>query len=422
MDSIADALLNTCENNIKSLSQILTSLQSINALHRLKEKVDVIQGFSVIISFAPLLGPPAVPVPITATTVNESSLVARLERLERRAEILRRDRSAVLGEQQDEVSSGNYHTQDLLHPSTLEDGRDDDVSPPVSDLLHPVRKSDLTPFAPKEKPLYSFLLHFPIFSAVGATLASVDKALILSLPVMRKWGLKDAMIGSAYPRLRLTNGGTACIVVDDDLGRLGDIRKDLKEMEKEIWEKGASDTVLRRLFFVGTWNEEHVALVFSLSFAFIRGALGDFKRWTTPDVLWKDILKIYPVLSQYQGLGYGQEGGFNAPPLLGAALYYREQTWAQDESYYAHRLTLVVPFLGCPNALFFAHDFATQHPSIEIGLAGRRCRADVQVVTMGPPALKDDNNWAGPVLRNYKWLDGLHMEFGAKYNGPLTLY
>jgi len=89
-----------------------------------------------------------------------------------------------------------------------QDGRDDDVSQPddplpspqslsrtsrqrvvpLEYLIHPERESELIPFAPKEKSLYSFLLHFPIFSAVGAKLSVMDEAELSLLPAMAKWG------------------------------------------------------------------------------------------------------------------------------------------------------------------------------------------------------------------------------------------
>ena len=424
MDIIADTLLGlaTCDSSVKSFSDILSSLHSINALHRLKEKADVVEVLLLIASFAPFFGPLPNPSPSTNIDVRESTMEARLERLERREETLRLDRLAVPGERQDGTTLVITETPAFVHPSMFQDGRDDDgdVPPafqsdlrqpgPLAHLIYPVRKSDLTPFAPKEKPLYSFLIHFPIFRAFDAELSTIDREDLFSLPVMQKWGFEDAMTTCAYPRLRLTNGSTACIVVDDELERLEEIRKDLREMEKELWEKGAVDNLDRIFFLVGTWIDELVTLVFSVSCLIKdREGLGSFERWTTtPDAFWKDILDVHPVLSRYQETASGQEGG---KPLLGARLFYQTQRYSAIHSSNVHRLTLVAPFLGSPHALLFARDFVAQHPKVDFVLDGKKYRVGVQAVNMGPPALNQDVNWDGPVLRNDKWQNDVDRNF-----------
>jgi len=127
----------------------------------------------------------------------------------------------------------------------------------------------------------------------------------------------------------------------------------------------------------------------------------------TSDVLWKDILEIHPILSHYQELACQTEQG---APLLGAKLFYRTQrsTW---DGRILHTLTLVVPFLGCLHGLMFANDFAAQHSSIDLFSNSTKYRASVQVVKMGPPSLKENSNWDGPVLRNVEWLGGLDDKF-----------
>jgi len=413
-DVIADALIPTCESSIKSLSQFLTTLHSIDALHRLKEKAEIIEAFRVITSFAPFLEPPP-PAPATSTTIDHdgSSVNAKVERFERTAETSSRDRLAVAGGRQDERTA-LAHTPVLVHPSMLEDGRDIDDGPPPSSrslliqhapptyLIHPTRQSELSSFPPKEPPLYSFLIHFPIYHVFRAKLSIVDRLKLFSLPVMQKWRLDDAMTAHAYPRLRLTNESNACIVMDNDFGRLEAIRKDFQKAEREILAKAAADeAVLDRTFFlVGTWSEELVTLVFStVCVVEERGSLGSvFKRWTTtPGGLWKDILGYHPILSLYHAEGEGS-------PLLGAGLFYQKKHdiyRRQDD----HRLTLVAPFHGCPHAHLFAHDFAAQYPTVYLTVSGKRYNVGVKVVKMRPPPLKEDRSWDGPVLRHGLWLD-----------------
>jgi len=96
MDAIADALLPACESSIKSLSQFLTTLHSINALGRLKEKADVVAAFAVIVSFAPFVTPSPPPI-----TIDDD---ARPERFEQKAEALRHDRLVVMEERQDDTT------------------------------------------------------------------------------------------------------------------------------------------------------------------------------------------------------------------------------------------------------------------------------------------------------------------------------
>jgi len=276
---IANAFLATCESSIKSLSQNLATLHSIDALHRLWEKADVVEDFLAIVSFAPFVAPPPPPAP--PMTVDDGGPLgeARIGRFECQVETASRDRLVVAGGRQDGTVTLT-HTPILPQPPMLQDGRDDDVisssqSPfgtsgqhvvPLEHFIHPKRQSELTPFAPKEKLLYSFLIHFPVFVVVGARPSRLDRKELSELPAMVKWGFGNAMTTLAYPRLRLTNKGTACIVVDDDLERLEKIRKDLKGAEREIWEKSVGDIMLSRtFFFVGTWKEEHVALAFSPS-------------------------------------------------------------------------------------------------------------------------------------------------------------
>jgi len=209
----------------------------------------------------------------------------------------------------------------------------------------------------------------------------------------------------AYPRLRLTNGGTACIVVDDDLKRLEEIRKDLEEVERELWDKSATGMLDRTFFFVGTWKEGHIALVFSLAHPRVRQqGLGDLERWHTPGNLWKDISEVYPILSHYQESGHGQEG---VRLLLGARLFYQEQPYSNYHEYFTDSLTLFVPLFWSPRALMFANDFVARSCSIPLVSNGVKHNFNVQVVKMGPLALKDEGNWDGPVLRNHGWLVGL---------------
>ena len=452
-DVIADALLPTCESIIKSLSQILSTLHSIDALGRLKEKADVVAAFAIIASFAPFLVPPHLPT--TLTTINDDGSLtdARVERVEQRAEISSHDRLVVPGRFQGDATTAHTHTKPrLAQPHMLEAGRDDVILPreeilsssqssafgtsnqrvvPLEHLIHPERQSERARFASKERPLYSFLIHFPIFRAFGAKLSIVDRAELFSLPAMEKWGFGDSMATFAYPRLRLTNGGTTYIVVADDPERVEEMKKDLEEAEQELWDKGAMGMLDRTFFFVGTWREEpHVALVFSMvGITFNRSlGLGHLERWTTPDGLWKDISKIYPILSHFQERvpppRSGQEGvkgrrDVDRAKYLGARLCYRESTSTTAYGFFI----LVVPFLGCPHALIFANDFVDHHSpfllapggvnnqpassTAEIGQMGvGTLRVNVRIAKMGPPSLKDDDeHWDGGAFRSEKWLD-----------------
>ena len=313
----------------------------------------------------------------------------------------------------------------IPQPPSLEDGRDVDVLSrqealsssqfisgtsgkrivPLEHLIHPERQSELAPFTPKEKPLYSFLVHFPIFSARGARLSVVDRAELVSIPAMAKWGFENSMTTFAYPRLHLTNGGTACIVVDDDLGRLEEIREDLEEAQRGLWDNSPTGTLDRTFFLVGTWKEQHVSLVFSLDFSRC-GAdpQGFLKRWVVPGILWKEISEAYPILSHYQELAHTQDG---VRPLLGGGFFLRTQRSPLSIS--PRTLTLVVPLLWSPRALMFANDFAAPPSFISLVAGGDwKCEIFVQVVKMGPPALKDERNWDGPVLRNDGWLSECH--------------
>ena len=431
MEAVSNALLATCESSIKSLAQSLITLHSIDALHRLKEKEDVVEAISIIASFTMFLLPPPAPAPAPHTVVDdvESSIEARLKRLEHWAELLRHGRLATIGEQQEDTTAHVVHATVLTHPATLEDGRDEDfpaTSP--SDihqaalspcLLHPVRKSELPSFERKEKPLYSFLIHFPVYRALGAVLSVTDRTDLFSLPVMAKWGFARSMAAHAYPRVRLTNKGTACVVVDDKLERLEAIKKDLEETETELWHN-ATGMVAKELdqkfFIVGTWREEHVALVFS-SFSSTTNASGvcpTFGRWMAPGNLWKDILEVYPLVSDYQESAHGREGGNR--PLLGAGLFYHKQVFTLDHSRSFHYVTLVVPLLGSPHALMFANDFMAQYSPVSVEADdGTVYTASVRVVKMGPPALKDDANWDGVVLRQDLWPGGVDKRF-ALYN------
>jgi len=407
-DIVADALLGlaTCDCSIKSLSRILTSLHSIDSLHRLKEKPDVVEAILSIASFAPFFAPPAVPAPSTAVEFDLSSIEARLGHLER-VEMLRRDALApISGERQDEMTS-RTHIASASSQSTS--GTSSLAMVPPKNFIHPERQSEGTPVATKGKPLYSFLLHFPVFSALSAKLSVADRRELSLLPAMAKWRLGNEMNTLVYPRLRLTNEGSTCVVVDDDLERLEEIWKDLEKTERELWDKSAAGILDRTFFLVGTWNEEHVALVFSVRHSILlQEGLGDFERWTTPGNLWKDVSDAYPLLSHHQELAYGKEG---VRQLLGGRLFYRKQRSIKFEDRTFHTLTLIVPLLSSPPALAFANEFAAQS-SIFLWCNYSQYMIDVYVVKMGPPALKDGGDWSGPVLSNDEWRRAIDNKFG----------
>ena len=241
----------------------------------------------------------------------------------------------------------------------------------------------------------------------------MDRAELSLFSAIEKWGLGNLMTTLPYPRLRLTNRGAACIVVDDDLRRLEEIRKDLEKAQRELWDKSAAGMLDRTFFLVGTWQEEHVSLVFSLDHGVENGEkLGDFERWTAPGNLWKDILEIYPILSHYQELVHGQEG---VRPLLGARILYRQQRYKWNAQVNYHRLTLIVPLLWSPHAHIFANDFIAQYSSISlVSNGGTNYKAGVRAVKMGPPPLKGREHWDGPVLLNVEWQGGVDDSFGPK--------
>ena len=211
------------------------------------------------------------------------------------------------------------------------------------------------------------------------------------------------------PSSSLDEWGIACIVVDDDLERLQEIRKDLEEAERELWDKTVVEMLDRTFFFVGTWKEEDISLVVSLvHIAHYQALPQDFERWAAPGNLWTDILELLPILSHYQELAHSQEG---SAPLLGARLFHRN---GLPTPYYrfTHFLTLIVPFIWSPRALMFANDFAAQYSTISlVANSGTKYEASVEVVKMGPPALKDEGLWDGPFLRNDKWKATLDSKF-----------
>ena len=407
-DIVADALLGlaTCDCSIKSLSRILTSLHSIDSLHRLKEKPDVVEAILSIASFAPFFAPPAVPAPSTAVEFDLSSIEARLGHLER-VEMLRRDALApISGERQDEMTS-RTHIASASSQSTS--GTSSLAMVPPKNFIHPERQSEGTPVATKGKPLYSFLLHFPVFSALSAKLSVADRRELSLLPAMAKWRLGNEMNTLVYPRLRLTNEGSTCVVVDDDLERLDGIWKDLEKLEKELWDKSAADILDRTFFLVGTWNEEHVVLAFSILYKILpQEGLGDFERWTTPGNMWKDLSNAYPLLSHHQELAHGKEG---VKKLLGGRLFHRQQRSTIRRGPNFHTVTLIVPLPSSPPALTFANDFAAQS-SISLWSNKTQYMVDVYVVRMGPPVLKEEGGWDGPVLCNDEWRDAIDDKFG----------
>ena len=426
MDVNMEVLLELCESNIKSLARLLPTLHSIDALKRLEEKADVIEAFSIIASFSSILLPPTPP-----STINES-VETRLERLERRTDVLEGARSEGVGGGRRGGSMAFAHTHTSVHPSPLEDGRDADESgnvplrsqstlrtptqpAPLAHLLHPVRQTE-TYLTRKDEPLYSFLVHFPVFSALGAKLSVVERAELFSdgNPAMAKWGFADGMTTRAYPRLRLTNGGTAFIVVDENLKRLESIRTEFEAMQQALWNEAYANTLDRKLFIVGTWSEEHVFLLFSVSYAFGGRPEPIFERLTTSNALWSDILGIHPILSQYQEASSTKEGG---GPLLGARLFHRARRVKLNPTTERHLLMLFVPFLWCPHSRMFAHDFAARHPTIVIGGGDRKHTFNVRVLKLGPPARADNSSWDGPVLVAHTWQDEVDREFDPSICG-----
>ena len=231
-DAIADALVNACESSIKYLSQFLTNIHSIDALHRLNEKTDVVQAFSIIASFAPILVPEPQPVPLTA--VDESLAEASFGRLEHQVdEMPKNEGSAGLGGEQEETMPGLAQTRFLAHLATFDDG--DDVVPPssqatrrvspilplplplddYSDLLHGHRPPSIGPDEwrlqqAKTKPLYSILVYFPILTQYQTRVGDSQKRMLESIVVERPnvggASMKHPLLSAEiYPRIRLVS-------------------------------------------------------------------------------------------------------------------------------------------------------------------------------------------------------------------------
>ena len=342
-DTVADALLNlaTCESSINTLSQILVGLHAIDALHRLKEKADVFNILSIIASFAPFLVPPSVSGPSTTINLDAPSVGARVGQLERRVDEMPRSGGlAGGGGRQGESMPGFAHTRVPAHPSSLDD-RDDDAPPSsqstrrdssillpplddYSDLLHGPRPSstNLDEWKlqqAKTKPLYSFLVYFPILTQYQTVVTKKEEEMLENL-ILSRQDVGGASITSPllskeiYPRIRLvgrlsvTYGSitqqNVALVLDDNPERLRATQVRLLAAQRAYWGDLHDSPLIKNeaSIFVRTWEERPSFLVYkcsiyptSIQYSMI---VDDVRR--DPGMLVRALFERYPVLARFQ--------------------------------------------------------------------------------------------------------------------------
>ena len=407
-DAIADALLATCESSIKSLSQMLTSLRSINALHRLKEKTDVMEAFSNITSFAPFLVPPVF-APTPSATRDEPLVEVRTGDLDHTRKVLT-DRLAALQKRRDQTAALTHTPVLPTTPSTLEDGRDDDLRPPssqstlqnfsillpslldnYSDLLHGPRPSSdkLDEWRLQQaetRPLYSILVYFPILTSRRMWVTTKEREMVarIVLPSTGGDGVStepQLLSTEMYPRVRLLDRArdydsatqNIVLVLDDNPGRLRAAQMRLLSAQRSYWADGNSSSLMKdeASIFVRTWEEKPIILVFSYSTSTSNSTRKIKEIRQDPEILAGAVFLRYPILARFQPLiDCHSKGGDGTKicrlPGGGGRFYYSPPT-----SYYtssrAECHTLFVPLFdsaieGSNEDLEdFCEDFASEN-------------------------------------------------------------
>ena len=277
-------------------------------------------------------------------------------------------------------------------------------NPDYSDLLPP------SPTRISLGPVYrihSFLIYFPAFFLSREAVTVKEKRMLLDI-IHSESGSDTSnaahqLTTTSYPRIRLIpkdsntphhSSPRAVLILDDDPARLRRIQKELHAVQFQRWSNLEENWMRRDLFFVRTWKENPVILIFK------------FKTWdgvgAVPSLVEQRamigvIFRTYPVLAHFQGdasssgprIAVGKAAAYNGNFFM-PYVNYSSPTTLQCTCF------LVPVFNVDPRypdaAALFAQAFAREHSGDTDGVSDGENPFQVILVDF----LKDPLHWAYP--------------------------
>jgi len=291
--------------------------------------------------------------------------------------------------------------------SGLQDGRDEVPAPGVSkpppdysDLLGP------TSSLYTHERTYSLLVYFPVFSLSQEQATWKEKDMLLAImrfPTEKKVsGAVRQLTTTVYPRIRLipsrsntdySRDASAALIMDDNPERLRRIQTRLHAAQHHRWSTLDTNWARKDLFFVRSWGESPVVLIFAFKTGDRLGAIHATRLQQTAI---DEIFRRYPILASYQC-----DSSSSGPRIAvgKAALYHGHLRCDYDflsrerpqNTYVLIPLFNIHP-LYPDAAINFAEDFATEHsgrPDASLFGAGVAC--NIFVDRMRNPEL-----WSSP--------------------------
>ena len=253
--------------------------------------------------------------------------------------------------------------------------------------------------------VYSLLVYFPTFFLSRKTATWKEKEMLWAImhpPTQDKVsGAVRQLTTNVYPRIRLipsrsesdySRTASAALIMDDNAERLRRIQTRLHAAQHHRWSTLDTNWMRRDLFFVRSWGESPVILIFT------------FKTWDqlraaqaieTQRAAIGALFQRYPILASYQC-----DSSSSGPRIaMGEAALYHGQLYAPYPSSppgaRGHRACVLVPLFNIhplyPDAAMnFAQDFATEHSGqSENPLIGVSCEIFVD-------RMRDPELWSSP--------------------------
>ena len=318
MDSNAlkESLIFHCKLSIKSLRQLLTTLQSSGGIRELQQDEETMAGLSEI-----------------------ASLASSVDGISRQS----------LDDGADPVEDGMDSDRTRNKPSF--------EAPPFPRTFFSRPPIPSMGFSPEGKRLHSILLHYPLMSMIGLPLHVAEKDRIQQ-DIER---VTSTPLGSrSYPRIRLLANRNVVLILHDDADELERLRSRLVVAQQSLWEQSSRIEVNFR--FVRRWGDPLILLIFwqhdSMS-PHPREASVTKKR--VEDIVAGDkdiagtVMAMVPVLRQHQQLGL-HDGLLTGAKKHQGGHIVRTHYHGGQRSFRGPKLVVIVPITS--GDVDFAEDFA----------------------------------------------------------------
>ena len=303
-----------CKSTIKTLAQVLTTLQSSDGLHEIQRDDETMTALSQIVSLTFTMG-------------------------------------GISAEGDEDGADPGQDVIDCILDEAPITGQ------PLPKTIPPLQPGPSMGFSAKGKPIHSFLLHYPIMSMIGLPLSAEETDLIQQDV---EFVISSRAPPGSFPKVRLLKDQVV-IVLHDDAEELEEMRSRLGLAQQALWEN--SNRMDLNFRFVRGWGQPVTLIVFqyvddSVEVAAPTELVIDEIRGGRKDVVGA-IMAAFPILRQHQQLGLYDV------PLAGGKMYQDAKVLRQHNRWYGMtssyssqgtRMSVIVPINS--GDFDFAQDFA----------------------------------------------------------------